>query len=62
MSGAMLQAVRARVQSGELALDADLQAAVARRIDDLIDVITASDRALSRVPQSDLSVAAAKMA
>lgn len=62
MSGRMLKAVRARVQSGELALQSDLQAAVAGRIDDLLDAITASDRALSRVPQSDVAAAAGKLA
>lgn len=62
MSGAMLHAVRVRVQSGELALDADLQSAVAGRIDDLLGAIAASDRALSRVPRPDVSVAAAKLA
>jgi len=62
MSGTMLDAVRARLQSGELALQSDLQAAVAGRIDDLLDAIAASGRALSRVPQPDVPAAAAKLA
>ncbi len=62
MPGTALQDVRARVEAGEFALDADMQLAVIGRVDDLIAAVGAANRALSKVPQPDIGAAAAKMA
>lgn len=61
MPGEALRAVRARVDSGEFALGADLQRAILSRIDDLMETIAVADRALAKLPNPGVAEAAAKL-
>ena len=62
MPAEALKGVRARVEAGQFAVPPDMQRAILARVDDLITALTAADRALSKLPESAVSEAAAKMA
>ena len=57
-----LRAVRDRIGAGEFGMDEKMQQAVAGRVDDLIESVTAAERALAKLPLPSVSDAAAKMA
>lgn len=56
-----LRAARDRIGAGEFGLDEKMQQAVAGRVDDLVEPVTAAERALAKMRPS-VDVAAAKMA
>ena len=57
-----LREARDQVVAGQFSLAADMQGAVLARIDDLVEDISAADRALERLPHSAVAEAAARLA
>lgn len=62
MPAEALRAVRDRIGAGEFGMDESMQQAVMARVDDFIEAITTTVRALAKLPQPSVTDAAAKMA